>query len=165
MQYRKTCYKCGKEFTSTSRLEIADIETCDVCHTSLPTVFEEFDPDAQPVSVEEEAPEFEEGELPDELELRYIGTSITVHLPRMAGVVGRVPVNCDEIKTFQTISRKQFSYQYLPDGGLEITDNSQYGTIVNGAFLDVGESSVVAPPSVIEMGGCYSFELRKKEEI
>ena len=156
MLYRKRCPKCRKEFTSSSRLEIADIEFCDECHTSLPVGFEEFDPDAaleqssaNPNAEDEGTPEDNQ---PDELELVYIGTAIIVQLPRMAGVVGRVPVNCDAIKTFSTISRKQFTY----------VNNSQYGTVAQGVFLDVGESMVLTPPAVIEMGGCYSFELRKK---
>lgn len=166
MRYRKKCQKCGKEFVSESRFEIADIELCDQCHTQLPTSFEEFDPDALPV-VEEDFDldddlELEE-EQPDELELRYEGTSIVVQLPRMSGVVGRVPVNCDAIKTFPTISRKQFTYSYVASGGLEIVNNSQFGTVVNKVFLDVGESVVVVPPATIEMGGCYSFALRRKE--
>lgn len=165
MLYRKICQKCGKEFVSASRFEIADQELCDQCHTYLPTDFEEFDPEAQ--HEVEAVPGFEEEEaeeLPDELELRYEGTSIVVQLPRMSGVVGRVPINCDAIKTFSTISRKQFTYNYLSAGGLEIVNNSQFGTVVNKVFLDVGESMIVVPPAMVEMGGCYSFELRAKEE-
>lgn len=166
MQYRKQCRKCQKVFTAKSRLDIADIEVCDACHTSLPVEFEEYDPDKPKVlsdtgfSPDEVRADGEN--LPVELELSYIGTSIVIQLPRMSGVVGRVPVNCDAIKTFSTISRKQFTYNYLDGGGLEITNSSQYGTVVQGVFLDVDESIVVAPPAIIVMGGCYSFELREK---
>ena len=82
MLYRKICPKCHKEFTSNSRLEIADIEFCDECGTSLPIGFEEYYPEAvleksstNPNTEDEET--LEENQ-PDELELVYIGTSIII---------------------------------------------------------------------------------------
>ncbi len=170
MKYRKTCKNCGKEFVSDSRLDISGIERCDVCRISLSPGYEEFDPDAESLLHSEDETHSETAVTQDsstmsidELELVYIGTSIVVQLPIMSGVVGRVPANCDAIKTFSTISRNQFVYNYSEDGSLNITNKSQYGTIVNGVYLDIDETITVVPPAVIGMGGCYTFELRKKE--
>ncbi len=171
--YRKACPNCGRVVTSASRAEIMVEEVCQDCGASLPVVPEEYDPELeamqQPVEPQFPAasvvPEIQtETAEPAELELVLPDTGIVVGLPRPGGMVGRVPVNCNSIKTFATISRIQFAYVYLDGGGIKITDKSQFGTVVNGALLMPGESCAATTPSTVEMGGAYAFMLREREQ-
>ena len=99
-------------------------------------------------------------------ELVLRGGPLKVELPRLdtEGIVGRSFAGATALATFATVSRRQFSYFYLPEGGLRITNLSRFGTYVNGRMLDrdqytgAAQSATVMPPSTITMGG-QDFDL------
>jgi len=98
------------------------------------------------------------------LELR--GGPLVVELPRFTGegIVGRSFAGADALASFATVSRRQFAYRYLPEGGLRITNLSRYGTSVNGRMLGrdeltgIPQSVNVIPPATLTMGG-QDFDL------
>lgn len=92
--------------------------------------------------------------------------SLTIDLPRVEGegIVGRSFAGASALSLFATVSRRQFSYRYLPEGGLRITNLSRYGTSVNGQMLTrdeltgVAQGATIIPPSILTMGG-HDFDL------
>ena len=99
-------------------------------------------------------------------ELVLHGGALKVELPRLEteGIVGRSFAGATALASLATVSRRQFSYLYLPEGGLRITNLSRFGTYVNGRMLDrdqytgMAQSATVTPPSTITMGG-QDFDL------
>lgn len=99
-------------------------------------------------------------------ELVLRGGPLKVELPRLntEGIVGRSFAGATALASLATVSRRQFSYFYLPEGGLRITNLSRFGTYVNGRMLGrdqytgMAQSATVTPPSTITMGG-QDFDL------
>jgi FHA domain len=151
----RICTACGLHLSGTRR-ELAEASTCPQCGGPLGITVDEAAASALTQVDEEPTAEIPVATSdPSICTYALVGSgSSSITLVRPTGFVGRAQASCrDLLADTLTVSRHQFSYQYRADGGIELTNMSQFGTTVNRHRLRSAESTTVQVGQTVEFGG------------
>jgi hypothetical protein len=151
----RSCAKAG-HVVRGSRRNLTEITTCPECGGPLGPLQDEADLAAVPATTDHTDTENTEP-IPSPANATYalVGEGgFRLSLARPGGIIGRSQANCrDLLGDSTTVSRHQFSFTYREDGGLNIVNLGQFGTVVNRRRLDRSEATVVQVGQTIEFGG------------
>lgn len=158
--HTRRCQRCGKTVTGTLNEVVGYGDYCPSCGDFLDAPIP-ISPNARGGGAKKSDAGNDEKEAPSqrvmggEYLLQWRDANVTEVLPREGGggVFGRINAVHPSLATLRTLSRRQFAYRYVGDT-LELTNLSQYGTLVNGKMLSSKEEvAQIDSYGIIEMAG------------